>query len=69
MFLMNQLQVNCRHLFLYLSCFLGTVVKKSPANVGDAKDVDLILNWGYPLEEGTLVFLPAESHGQRSLVG
>ena len=33
---------NCKHLFLYLSYFHGAVVKNSPANVGDAKDVDLI---------------------------
>ena len=33
---------NCKHLFLYLSYFRGAVVNNSPADVGDAKDVDLI---------------------------
>ena len=43
------------------------MVKNLPANAGDAS-----LGWEDPLEEGiqpTLVFLPGEFHGQRSLAG
>ena len=46
LFLVNQLQVNCKHLFLYLSYFHGAVVKNSPTSVGDAKDVDLVPELG-----------------------
>ena len=46
------------------------VVKNSPANTGDVRDVDSILGSGNPLEEGmATVFLPGESHGQSSLEG
>ena len=44
------------------------VVKKSPANAEDIRDV----GWSDLLEEGMAshsVFSPGESHGQRSLVG
>jgi len=46
-------------------------LKNLPANVGDARDIGLILGSGRPLEEGMAthpVFLPGESHGQ-SLAG
>ena len=46
------------------------VVMNPPANAGDLRDVVPSLNWDYPLEEGmqpTPVFLPGESHRQRSL--
>ena len=43
------------------------VVKSSPAHAGDAKDVGLI-PWRRKWQL-TLVFLPGESHGQRSLAG
>ena len=47
----------------------GSEVKNLPANVGDT---GLIPGWEDPLEKdvaSTPVFLPGESHGQRSLVG
>ena len=50
----------------------GTSDKQPPANAGDARDPGLILGWEDPLEESTQptpVFLPGESHGQRSLAG
>jgi len=54
------------------------VVKNLPVNAGDISDAGQILGSGRspgqedPLEEGMAthaVFLPGESHGQRSLVG
>ena len=48
------------------------MVKNLPDNAGDAGDASSILGHEDPLEEGwqpTPVFLPGESHGQRSLVG
>ena len=53
------------------------VVKNLPANAGDIRDVGLIPGSGRSPGEGiwrrkwqpTPVFLPRESHGQRSLVG
>ena len=49
------------------------VVKNLPANAGDIRDAGLIPGWGRSPGEGngkaTPVFLPGESHGQRSLVG
>ena len=49
------------------------VVKNPPANVGDARDAASIPGWEkIPWRrtwQPTLVFLPGESHGQRSLVG
>ena len=46
------------------------VVKKLPANAGDAREVDSIPRLGKTPggETVTLVFLPGESHGQRSLM-
>ena len=48
----------------------GSDSKESACNAGDP---GLIPGWGRSLGEGngypTLVFLPGESHGQRSLVG
>ena len=44
------------------------MVKNPPANAGDRRS----LVWEDPLKEGRAtvpVFLPGESHGQRSLVG
>ena len=51
----------------------GSMVKNPPANVGDAGDKGLIPESGRSPGEGngnplTPVFLPGESHGQRSLV-
>ena len=46
------------------------MVKNLPANEGDAGHVGLSLGWEDPLEEEwqrTPVFLPGESHGQKSL--
>ena len=66
---------------LYENCFIlgtfggdfqgGTMVKNLPANVGDAGDVGSIPGLGISpgVENGNPVFLPAESHGQQSLVG
>ena len=50
------------------------VVKNLPANARDARDVGSIPGWGQedPLEkemDPTPVFLPGETHGQRSLLG
>ena len=48
------------------------MVKNLPASAGDVRDVGSILGWEDPLEEAwqpTPVFLPGESHGQRSLMG
>ena len=51
---------------------VGLVVKNLPADAGDVRDKVRSLGRGDPLEEGmatTPVFLPGESHGQRSLAG
>ena len=51
---------------------MALVVKNPPANAGDERDAGLIPAWEDPLEEGMVpipVFLPGESHWQRSLVG
>ena len=48
------------------------VLKNAPANAGDIRDVGLIHGSGRSPGGGhgnPLVFLPGESHGQRSLVG
>ena len=48
------------------------VGKKPPVNVGDLRDMGLILGWEDPLEkEMTTIpaFWPGKSHGQRSLSG
>ena len=49
------------------------MVKNSPANAGDVRDMGLIPGWGrFPWRrkwQPTPVFLPGESHGQKSLVG
>ena len=48
------------------------VVKDLPASAGDIRDAGRPLCWEGALEESlatTLVFLPGESHEQRSLVG
>ena len=51
----------------------GSVVKNLPARAGDAGDVGSIARSGkIPWRskwQSTPVFLPGESHGQRSLVG
>ena len=47
------------------------VVKYTAASAGEVSDVGSIVGQEDPLEEGmapTPVFLPGESHGQRSLV-
>ena len=49
---------------------MALVIKSSPTNAGDVRDVGSIPGWGDALEEGiTPVFLPGESRGQRSMVG
>ena len=47
------------------------VVKNLPANAGDVRDVGSILGAGRSKREWqpASVFLPGESHGQRTLVG
>ena len=49
------------------------MVKNPPANAGDVRDVSSIPELGRSPGEGhrrsTPVFLPGESHGQRSLAG
>ena len=51
----------------------GTGVKNLPVNAGDARDVGSIPGLGrFPLRrtrQPTAVFLPGESHGQKSLSG
>ena len=57
------------------ACFeasqVAQVVNKLPGNTGDIRNVDLILGLGTsPGGDGNpLLFLPEQSHGQRSLVG
>ena len=50
---------------------VALVVKNLPDNAGDIKDAGSILSsWKIPWKRAwqpTLVFLPGESHGQRSL--
>ena len=52
---------------------MALVLKNPLANTGDIRDVDSIPGLGRPPQRRewlpTLVFLPGESHGQRSLVG
>ena len=52
---------------------VALVVKNWPTNAGDIRDVDSIPGWGrFPWRrkwQPTPVFLPGESHGQKSLVG
>ena len=47
------------------------MVKNTPANAGDKRDMGLIPGSGRSPggEHSTPVFLPGESHGQRSLAG
>ena len=47
------------------------VVKNSPANAGDIRNIGSLLGSGRSLVQGILilVFLLGKSHGQRSLVG
>ena len=63
----------CTHLQLKWASQVALVVKNPPASAGDIRDVSLIPGWGRSLGGRTwqpnLVFLPGESHGQRSLVG
>ena len=48
---------------------VALVVKNPPANAGDIRNMDLIPGSGISPGQPTPVFLPGESHGQRSLVG
>ena len=58
---------------IYMGSPGGTVVKNLPANAGDIRDEGLIPGSGrFPRRRAwqpTPVFLPGESHGQRSLTG
>ena len=48
------------------------MVKNPPARAGDSRNVGSIPNWEDPRSrkwQPTPVYLPGESHGQRSLVG
>ena len=49
---------------------MALVVKKLPANAGDAREVDSIPRLGKSSggEKVSPVFLPGDSHGQRSLM-
>ena len=53
--------------------FPGDTSGKEPAtNAGDIRDMGSIPEWGRSLDEEfqpTPVFLPGESHGQKSLTG
>ena len=58
--------------FIYMASQMALVVKNPPANAEDMRDAGSIPGLGRSLEEGmqpTPVFLPGESHGQRSLAG
>ena len=60
--------------FIYLRASQVVIVAKNPpANAGDILETQFwSLGWEDPLEEGmksTPVFLPGESHRQRSLAG
>ena len=48
------------------------MVKNLPANAGDIKDAGVVPGWEDPQRRAwqlTPIFLPGESHGQRSLLG
>ena len=48
------------------------MVKNPPVNVGDLRDMGLLLGWEDPLEKEMTaipVFWPGKSHGQRSPAG
>ena len=56
----------------FAALWVALVVKNLPANAGDMRDNSLIPGLGRLPGGGhsnPLVFLPGESHGQRSLVG
>ena len=67
------------YIYIYSTCIysfrdfqVAIVVKNLPANAGVVRDAGWIPRSGRSLEEGmqpTTVFLPGESHGQRSLAG
>ena len=82
--LISRMQVNKRHLAIRIgvpdwsptsrgSSQVALVVKNPPANAGDVRDTGLIPGLGNSpwrrKRQPTPVFLPEESHGQRSLVG
>ena len=51
---------------------MGPTVKNPPANAGDVRDTGSIPGLGRSQKrkwQPTPVFLPGESHGQRSLMG
>ena len=52
------------HVFILWALQVTPVVKNSPANAGDVRDMGSISR-----SKRSPVFLPRESHGQRSLVG
>jgi len=58
-----------RELILKSPYLGGSVVKNLPANAGATRDVGLIRSPGRENGNPIPVFLPAESHGQRSLAG
>ena len=64
---LKKYSVFCLHVYIYLQELLcGSVIKNLPAMQ------ETPLGWEDPLEKGMEappVFLPGESHGQRSLVG
>ena len=65
----NHLGAGNRH---YAASQVVLVVKNPPANAGDTRDMGLIPGSGRSPGGGkatTPVFLPGESHGQRSMVG
>ena len=56
----------------HLASQLALVVKNLPANAGDIRNMGLIPGLGRSPGEGhgnPLLFLPGESHGERSLAG
>ena len=62
-------QCNCARVYIYVGLPCGSVVKNLPANAGD---MGLISGLGRSPEKDLTtnpVFLLAEFHGQRSLVG
>ena len=58
------------YIYIYMQASqVARVVKNPPANAGDIRNMDLIPGSGISPGQPTPVFLPGESHGQRSLVG
>ena len=67
----TQINGNCYSLLKVITSQVALVVKNLPTNAGNVRDMGLIPGSGwFPREgHGNSIFLPGESHGQRSLAG